>query len=170
MNTLEALAKRKSVRGYTSQAVEPEKLETILQYGNKAPNAGPFHMTVIRKQELLQRINDAVSYTHLKDKLYIGLGLYGRAWGNGGSSNLAIINQIIEERNITVQYESGSEVPYFRYTRDAAEGERIVYYEDAYSVGVKAALVKRYQLAGIAIWRMGIVPDDVYQAIVDSRP
>ena len=105
-----------------------------------------------------------------KDKLYIGLGLYGRAWGNGGSSNLAIINQIIEERNITVQYESGSEVPYFRYTRDAAEGERIVYYEDAYSVGVKAALVKRYQLAGIAIWRMGIVPDDVYQAIVDSRP
>ncbi len=100
-----------------------------------------------------------------KDKLYIGVGLYGRAWGNGGSSNLAIINQIIEERNITVQYESGSEVPYFRYTRDAAEGERIVYYEDAYSVGVKAALVKRYQLAGIAIWRMGIVPDDVYQAI-----
>lgn len=58
MNTLEALAKRKSVRGYTSQPVEQEKLETILQYGNKAPNAGPFQMTVIRNKELLQKIND----------------------------------------------------------------------------------------------------------------
>lgn len=60
MNTIEALQKRKSVRGYTSQPVEEEKLKTILKYGNKAPNAGPFHMSVIRNTDLLKKINDAV--------------------------------------------------------------------------------------------------------------
>jgi len=104
-----------------------------------------------------------------KDKFYVGFGIYGRAWGKGGASLLPTINQIVEDRGITVQYESGSEVPYFTYVNDSGE-TRLVYYEDAYSVGVKASLVKRYGLAGVALWRMGIIPDDIYEALINSRP
>ncbi|MDO5852334.1 MAG: nitroreductase family protein [Methanobacteriaceae archaeon] len=58
MNTIETLEKRKSIRGYTSQEVEDQKLKTILKYGNKAPNAGEFHMSVITNKKLLKKIND----------------------------------------------------------------------------------------------------------------
>jgi FMN reductase [NAD(P)H] len=60
MNTLDALQKRKSIRGYLDKAVEKEKLNLILKYGNKAPNAGPFQMSVITNKEILKTINDTV--------------------------------------------------------------------------------------------------------------
>lgn len=61
MNTLEALQKRKSVRGYLDIPVEDEKLKSILKYGNKAPNAGPFHMSVIRDKAFLDELNGTVA-------------------------------------------------------------------------------------------------------------
>jgi nitroreductase len=60
MNTLDALQKRKSIRGYLDKTVEKEKLNLILKYGNKAPNAGPFQMSVITNKEILKTINDTV--------------------------------------------------------------------------------------------------------------
>jgi len=61
MNTLDALQKRKSVRGYLDKPVEDEKLKVILKYGNKAPNAGPFHMSVIRDKAFLEELNETVA-------------------------------------------------------------------------------------------------------------
>lgn len=58
MDTLQAIKSRKSVRQYLDRPVEPEKLETILRAGNRAPNAGPFQMTVIEDKTLLKQIND----------------------------------------------------------------------------------------------------------------
>lgn len=60
MNTIEALEKRRSVRGYTNQPIEEDKLNTILKYGNKAPNVGPFQMSVISNSSILKTINDTV--------------------------------------------------------------------------------------------------------------
>ena len=58
MNALEALQSRKSVRGYLDKPVEDDKLEAILKAGTKAPNAGPFHMTVVKNAELRKEIED----------------------------------------------------------------------------------------------------------------
>lgn len=57
MNTIDALEARRSVRGYLDKPVEDDKLKLILKYGNKAPNAGPFHMTVITNRKLLDEID-----------------------------------------------------------------------------------------------------------------
>ncbi len=46
MNTLDALQKRKSIRGYLDKTVEKEKLNLILKYGKKAPHAGPFQYLI----------------------------------------------------------------------------------------------------------------------------
>ncbi|MCD8019787.1 MAG: nitroreductase family protein [Clostridiales bacterium] len=59
MNTIDALEARRSVRGYLDKPVEEDKLKLILKYGNKAPNAGPFHMTVITNRDMLDAVDAA---------------------------------------------------------------------------------------------------------------
>ncbi|WP_409200832.1 nitroreductase family protein [Methanobrevibacter sp. DSM 116169] len=59
METLDTINKRKSIRGYESKDIEKEKLDTLLDVANKAPNAGPFQLTVIQNKDLLNRINVA---------------------------------------------------------------------------------------------------------------
>lgn len=58
MELTEAINKRKSVRGYESKQISEEELEAILSVANKAPNAGPFQVTVIQDQEFLKEVND----------------------------------------------------------------------------------------------------------------
>ena len=63
MNTLEAIASRKSVRSYTGQPVTDEQLAQILQAANAAPIAmGKYedvHLTVVTDADLLARIDAA---------------------------------------------------------------------------------------------------------------
>ena len=62
MNTLEAIAKRKSTRSYTSAPVSEEALNAILQAGFAAPVAmaryDSLHITVLQNEEIIRRIND----------------------------------------------------------------------------------------------------------------
>ncbi len=57
MNVWNAMTARTSVRAYTQEAVEPEKMEKIIQAGNLAPVFGQFHITVLEDPNLLQRID-----------------------------------------------------------------------------------------------------------------
>jgi nitroreductase len=58
MDVSEAIAKRKSVRAYLNKQIKIEDLEKVIEAGQWAPNAGPFHISVIRNAMLRQRIND----------------------------------------------------------------------------------------------------------------
>ena len=63
MNTLEAIAKRKSTRNYKPEQIPEEDLQTILQAGFAAPVAmakyDSLHITVVQNPELLGKINKA---------------------------------------------------------------------------------------------------------------
>ena len=63
MNTLEAIAKRKSTRNYTPEQIPEEALEVILKAGFAAPVAmakyDSLHITVVQTQQLLDKINQA---------------------------------------------------------------------------------------------------------------
>ncbi len=65
MNTLDAIAKRKSVRAYTSEQISEEALNTIIQAGFAAPVAmamyESLHITVIQNEEILTRLADGAS-------------------------------------------------------------------------------------------------------------
>ena len=65
MKTLEAIAKRKSTRSYTSQQIPEEALEVILKAGSAAPVAmakyDSLHITVVQNPELLAKINNATA-------------------------------------------------------------------------------------------------------------
>ena len=58
MNISEQIANRKSVRAYLDKQIPTDDLEEIIEAGRWAPNAGPFQISVVRNQELRQRIND----------------------------------------------------------------------------------------------------------------
>ena len=63
MNTLEAIAKRKSTRAYMDVQITEEALDAILKAGFASPVAmaryDSLHITVVQNQELLKKINTA---------------------------------------------------------------------------------------------------------------
>lgn len=62
MNTLEAIAKRKSTRAYKSEQISDEAIEAIIKAGCAAPVAmakyDSLHITVVQSEELIKRIFD----------------------------------------------------------------------------------------------------------------
>ncbi|MCL1975760.1 MAG: stalk domain-containing protein [Firmicutes bacterium] len=105
-----------------------------------------------------------------KEKLHVMLGVYGRAWGgtyNGGSVHIARAREIIEEFNAELKWDEKSSTPYLLY-EDKDGNPMQLWFEDAASLGQKAALVRQYGVAGIGVWRMGIVPDDLWQSIIEN--
>lgn len=59
MSISETIAKRKCVRAYLARPVSPEDVGAIVEAGRWAPNAGPFHVSVVRRRELLRRLDEA---------------------------------------------------------------------------------------------------------------
>ncbi len=105
-----------------------------------------------------------------KDKFHAGLGAYGRNWVIGGSGSAEFIANafnLAASTGAEIQRDEASGVPWFKYTADDGR-ERVVWFEDAQSLGQKAALAKKYNLAGITVWRMGVIPDEVWLSIVNA--
>ncbi len=53
------IARRKCVRAYADTLVSADQVDQVVEAGRWAPNAGPFHISVLRKADLKQRLNDA---------------------------------------------------------------------------------------------------------------
>ena len=104
-------------------------------------------------------------------KILVGIANYGYDWpargGNGrdiGAKNaLALANQ----RGAHVQWDSKSNSPYFYYT-DNSGARHVVWFENSYSLDAKLQLVNKYNLKGIAIWRLGNEESRFWQ-IIQSR-
>jgi len=104
------------------------------------------------------------------EKYHAGLGAYGYVWPENQKGSSVYIAGAIETAStmgVTIQRDEASGVPWFTYA--GTDGvTRQLWFEDAQSLAQKAALAKEYGLAGIAVWRMGIIPYDVWLAIVDA--
>lgn len=104
------------------------------------------------------------------EKFHAGLGAYGYVWPENQKGSSVYIEGAIETAStmgVTIQRDETSGVPWFSYV--GTDGvPRQLWFEDAQSLAQKAALAKEYGLAGIAIWRMGIVPYNVWLAVVDA--
>ena len=59
MTISDGISKRKSTRAYLDRPVATDAVDQVVEAGRWAPNAGPFHLTVLRRPELLRRLNDA---------------------------------------------------------------------------------------------------------------
>ncbi len=58
MDAIDAILKRESVRQYKKDQITDKDLNVILEAGKSGPGGGAYHLTVIQKADLIQKIND----------------------------------------------------------------------------------------------------------------
>jgi nitroreductase len=58
MNVAETIGKRKSIRAYEDRSVTDDVLAKVVEAGQWPPNAGPYHISVIRNVSLRAKINN----------------------------------------------------------------------------------------------------------------
>lgn len=105
-----------------------------------------------------------------KQKIVMGLPFYSRKWtitadgrlpGQGVTSTTA--TQWVAEKGATWQWDEKGQVPYV-ITHDT-EGEHHLYGENAQSLDLKIAMVKKAGLAGLAFWRLGQETPEMWQPV-----
>ena len=102
-----------------------------------------------------------------KEKFIVGIGAYGRYWPENGKGSAIFIQpafDLAQEQGVEVLRDETTGVPHFDY-ESPDKGKVSVWFEDAVSIKQKMDLVKQYDLAGVAVWRMGRLPADVWEAI-----
>jgi spore germination protein YaaH len=101
------------------------------------------------------------------DKVVLGIAAYGYDWKKGttegGGLSVPQAMNLAAKYGAEVKWDAVAQVPYFTYTADGVD--RIVYYEDARALGPKLDLVTKYDLAGIAIWRLGLEDPAIWPVI-----
>jgi FMN reductase [NAD(P)H] len=65
MKISDAIAKRRSIRTYQEKPVPADSLDRIIEAGRWAPNAGSFHISVVRNAQLHQSINERTIHAML---------------------------------------------------------------------------------------------------------
>jgi nitroreductase len=94
--TLKVIKQRRSIRCYKKEQIKDEELQSVLEAGLYAPNAGnqAWHFTVIQKKEILDKINDIAKETlksHVFEDLRI-LGVDEKYNGLYGAPTLIIVS------------------------------------------------------------------------------
>jgi len=104
------------------------------------------------------------------EKVLLGIPAYAYDWRKGSTDGYGL--SVPEAMNLAVaskavvQWDEAALVPYFAYIGSGQE--RVVYFENARSLEAKLAIVKRYGLSGIAIWRMGLEDPGIWSVIKQS--
>ncbi|MEW6173401.1 MAG: stalk domain-containing protein [Bacillota bacterium] len=100
-------------------------------------------------------IEHAVSCVQ-RQKLLLGIPTYGYDWSSQGAKVIRwnevdrLLNKYGKDK---VVWDSASATPYLRYREAGLDHE--VWFENQYSLKPKLDLAKKYDLAGIGIWRLG---------------
>jgi spore germination protein YaaH len=104
-----------------------------------------------------------------KNKLYLGVAGYGYDWSSKGVESLEYkpIMDLVNRFGSTVQWDDASKSPHFAYT--GPDGvSHTVWFENSRSVGYKLDLVKKYDIAGAALWKLGEEDPAYWQTVKDK--
>src|SRR3990167_7515150 len=103
-------------------------------------------------------VNYALSLDVPREKLFLGIPLYGYRWQIGSDVNaegltFAQVEKIIATNKIEVQWDETFKSPYFEYEK--AGNHYVVWFENAGSVSEKMTLADKKGLGGVNFWRLG---------------
>lgn len=99
------------------------------------------------------------------NKIIMGIAGYGYDWGasSGRARHYSAIQDLIEKHKIAPKWHATYKVPYFTYRSWGVTHQ--VWYENAHSTSAKMALVKKYNLRGVALWRLGYEDPNIWKVI-----
>ena len=91
-----------------------------------------------------------------KNKLYLGIAGYGYDWSSKGVESLEYspIMNLVERFNSPILWDEPAKSPHFEYTGPDGVTHQ-VWYENSQSIKYKLDLVKKYDIAGAALWKLG---------------
>jgi len=156
----------------------------IMAYDYSVGAAGP-----IAPLDFVQRaIEGTVEAVGSPDKLVLGLPAYGRNWPAGTtgtcppdteldgvvSVNNRTVDDLIERRQATPQFDEATGESSFTYSLEYGEGDaqcvhtRRVHYVDADGVALRMDMARAAQLDGVALWAFGFDDDAVWDAILPT--
>ena len=101
-----------------------------------------------------------------KEKLILGVPLYGYDWSGAGRAKSVVHDDAAAKSQSSqspIEWDAQSASPFFHYS-DGPE-THTVWFENSRSLEAKIALVKKYDLGGIAIWRLGREDKTFYQKV-----
>ncbi|HHY94569.1 MAG TPA: hypothetical protein GX513_06115, partial [Firmicutes bacterium] len=73
----------------------------------------------------------------------------------------------------TASFDVQAQAPVFTYIQSGGQGgngseRNVVWYEDLRSVTAKIALARRYRLGGVSLWRLGIIPGQLFRDVLST--
>ncbi len=89
------------------------------------------------------------------DKILLGLAAYGYDWSEVGTKSLnqKDAGKIANMSNTKVKFDNTAKEVNMEYYKDGFK--HVVWLEDEHSIGHKIALIEKYGLAGVGIWKLG---------------
>lgn len=108
-----------------------------------------------------------VDRTIPKDKVLMGIPLYGYDWPEGGRARALLpvgIDKIVDKYGGTVQHDPVSDTPFYRYTDDNGINRQI-WFEDNESIAKKIKVVQEYGFKGVGLWRLGFEKLELWQVL-----
>lgn len=110
-------------------------------------------------------VNYAVSVMPAS-KIILGVASYGYDWSSSGVKAYGIdaIYKLSETYGAQIKWDSTSETPYLNY-KDKAGINHDLWFENSTSLSYKLDIVNSNNLAGIAIWRLGLENADYWSTI-----
>jgi len=101
-----------------------------------------------------KNVKAAIDQTGSPQKIILGVPAYGYDWPDKARSKAETVTftqakNLAEKKGAKIEWDDAAKAPHFKY------GSHEVWFENAESAKPKLDLVTKYNIAGIAIWRLG---------------
>ncbi len=105
-----------------------------------------------------QNITTAIKQGFKPEQICLGVATYGYDWPAGQSGGFSRPTKEIAKqaavKGYQVKWNDKYQEPYYTYPGEGGS-ERVVWFENEATLQTKLDLVKKYNLAGVCIWRLG---------------
>ncbi|MEW6697601.1 MAG: glycosyl hydrolase family 18 protein [Bacillota bacterium] len=134
----------------------------LMAYDKSSPRTGPGPVAPLPWVE--KNVQHSLE-TVPPGKLLLSIGAYGYDWSAGGGAEALGLEQALNRAGLNkaqILWDSQNQVPYYQY------GRHKVWFENPRSAAKKAELVKKYNLAGLAFWRLGYENDEYFNVLKEE--
>lgn len=120
-------------------------------------------------------IQEFLSYGIPRDKIMLGVPFYIREWTLDANNNLignrAIytksVNELLSGRSAKTSWDTTFDQ--YRIEFQDGDNKRVFWLENADTLKARIDLAKKYQLAGLAMWRLGHEPENFWTTLIQNK-
>jgi spore germination protein len=153
------------VYDYSGLAPYVDKV-TIMCYDHSQAGSPPGPVAPFSWVE--DNIKTAIKQGFKSSQICLGVATYGYDWPAGQSGGFSAptkeIMQKAAMKGIQIKWSDQYEEPYYVYTGEGGE-QRVVWFENESTLQTKINLVRKYNLTGVCIWRLGFEDAKFWQVI-----